>query len=95
MFAVLALEPSKHCMSFKCTPEEFAELTERPGIVPAPYMARASWVALETDRALPMNELKRLLKNSYDLVFAGLTRRVQQELTGKAPAVKKASKKKA
>ena len=48
MFAVTPLEPAPHALSFKCTPEEFATLVERPGIVPAPYMARASWVALET-----------------------------------------------
>ena len=48
MFAVISLEEtSDHCMSFKCTPEKFAELTERTGIVPAPYVARYHWVALE------------------------------------------------
>ena len=41
MFAVVSLESaSDHCMSFKCTPEVFAELTEREGIMPAPYVAR-------------------------------------------------------
>ena len=43
MFAVVCLEPP-HQMSFKCTPEEFAELIERVGIIPAPYLARAMWV---------------------------------------------------
>jgi predicted DNA-binding protein (MmcQ/YjbR family) len=41
MFAVTPLEPAKTCLAFKCAPEDFAELTERPGIIPAPYMARA------------------------------------------------------
>ena len=27
-----------------CTPEMFAELIEREGIIPAPYLARAMWV---------------------------------------------------
>src|SRR5436190_5720805 len=53
MFAVISLEKtSAHCMSFKCTPEKFAELTERTGIVPAPYVARYHWVALETFNGL-------------------------------------------
>ena len=43
MFAVVCLEPP-HTFSFKCTPEEFAELIEREGVVPAPYLARAMWV---------------------------------------------------
>src|SRR5204862_415408 len=49
MFAVIGLDPaSDHCMSFKCTPKNFAELTERNGIVPAPYVARYHWIALES-----------------------------------------------
>ncbi|MGH9881691.1 MAG: MmcQ/YjbR family DNA-binding protein, partial [Pyrinomonadaceae bacterium] len=58
MFAVVALDAeSDHCMSFKCTPEKFAKLTEQPGIVPAPYVARYHWVALENYDALPAREL--------------------------------------
>ena len=52
MFAVIVLEPAKVWISFKCSPEDFAELTERPGIIPAPYAARYHWVALETKDAL-------------------------------------------
>src|SRR5271169_6806339 len=53
MYAAAALSPRGHRMSFKCTPEEFAELTERSGVVPAPYSARMHWVALEREDALP------------------------------------------
>ena len=49
-------------MSFKCTPEVFAELVERPGIIPAPYSARTHWVALEREDALPRAEIKRLIR---------------------------------
>ena len=45
MFAVAPLEPAPVCLSFKCSDESFAELTERPKIIPAPYMARAKWVS--------------------------------------------------
>jgi len=58
MFAVAALEPGPVSMSFKCSPEDFAELTERPGVIPAPYLARAQWVALETQDALPATEIR-------------------------------------
>jgi predicted DNA-binding protein (MmcQ/YjbR family) len=81
MFAVAATEPAKVCLSFRCTVDEFAELVERPGIIPAPYLARAHWVALEHEDALSRTELKRLLKQSYDLVFAGLTKKAQKEMT--------------
>jgi predicted DNA-binding protein (MmcQ/YjbR family) len=47
MFAVAALEPGAAWLSFKCSADDFAELAERNGIIPAPYLARANWVALE------------------------------------------------
>jgi predicted DNA-binding protein (MmcQ/YjbR family) len=80
MFAVLALEPGEHLCSFKCTPETFAELTERPGIVPAPYMARAHWIALQSEDALPSSEVKRLVAQAYELVFAKLPKKTQSAL---------------
>ncbi len=80
MFAVAALEPGRVWLSFKCTAEGFGELTERPGIIPAPYMARAQWVALEAEDALPAAELKGLLRQSYDLVFARLPKKTQRAL---------------
>src|SRR4051812_49139287 len=70
IFAVTVLEPAPVWLSFKCSPENFSELTERAGIIPAPYLARAQWVALETKDALPANELARLLRESYDMVLA-------------------------
>jgi predicted DNA-binding protein (MmcQ/YjbR family) len=81
MFAVVPLVPARVWITFKCTEEEFAELTEMPGIIPAPYLARAKWVALETESALPRADIQRLLRQSYDLVFAKLTRKIQTQVT--------------
>ena len=72
MFAVTCLEPAEVVLSFKCSDDDFAELTEVPGIIPAPYLARAKWVALEKESAIPAAELKRKLRQSYDLVAAKL-----------------------
>ena len=81
MFAVAALDPSSsHRLSFKCTPEVFAELTERENIVPAPYVARYHWVALERFDALPARELQSLLKNAYELVREKLPHKVKKQL---------------
>src|SRR5579864_2013361 len=80
IFAVTVLEPAPVWLSFKCGPETFAELTERAGIIPAPYMARAKWVALETREALPTEELTQLLRESYDLVFAKLPKKTREAL---------------
>src|ERR1700719_3652648 len=65
MFAVDALEPAPVCRSFKSSPENVAELTERPNIIPAPYLARAQWLELQTWAGLPADELARLLRDSY------------------------------
>jgi len=82
MFAVTPLEPAPVFLSFKASPENFAELTERPNIIPAPYLARAQWVALESKDALPSSELASLLRESYDLVVAKLPRKIQESLAG-------------
>jgi len=94
MFAVTPLEPAPVCLSFKASPENFAELTERPNIIPAPYLARAQWVALETRDALPAEELARLLRDSYEMVFAKLPKKAREALSGAKPVARKARSKK-
>src|SRR5579863_8577573 len=81
MFAHTVLEVAHVWLSFKCSPENFAELTERAGIIPAPYLARAQWVALETKDALPADELDRLLRESYDMVVAKLSKKTRATLS--------------
>jgi predicted DNA-binding protein (MmcQ/YjbR family) len=100
MFAVTALEPAPVWLSFKASPEQFAELTERPGIIPAPYLARAKWVALENREAVTQRELGELLRTSYDLVVEKLPRKVKESLSkpkaraGKRKSAARAAKKK-
>ncbi|HEX2442953.1 MAG TPA: MmcQ/YjbR family DNA-binding protein [Vicinamibacterales bacterium] len=78
MFAVACLDPATPVKcSFKCTPEEFVELQERDGIIPAPYLARAQWVALERYDALSDAEFRRLLKQAYELVVAKMPARAR------------------
>jgi predicted DNA-binding protein (MmcQ/YjbR family) len=91
MFCVLSLEPaSDHCMSFKCTPEKFAELVELEGIMPAPYVARYHWVALSRFDALPERELKSLLTTAYELIRDKLPKKVRDALTADAKKATKA-----
>jgi predicted DNA-binding protein (MmcQ/YjbR family) len=91
MFAVIGLDAgSDHCMSFKATPEKFAELIERNGIVPAPYVAKYHWVALERFNALSGKELKSLIQIAYDLVFEKLPKKVRARLEqGESPTPNK------
>jgi predicted DNA-binding protein (MmcQ/YjbR family) len=89
MFCVVYLEPP-HPMSFKCSAEDFAGLIERPGLRPAPYLARAMWIQEEVlGEALERFEVERLLRASYDLVAAGLPglkRGSKQPMTARAGA---------
>jgi predicted DNA-binding protein (MmcQ/YjbR family) len=72
MFAVVNTE-RPHTLAFKCTPETFAELTEREGIIPAPYLARALWVQERSvGAALERREMEELLRASYELVVSTL-----------------------
>lgn len=81
MFACSGLEKdSKY--SFKVDDERFLELTDVPGIVPAPYLARAKWVQVDpADCALSDAEIEGLVRRSYELVFSKLTKKAQREIT--------------
>lgn len=81
IFALTQLEPSATWLTFKCTTAEFAELTERPGIIQAPYFARNQWVALETPQALRSQEWEERLRRSYELVVEKLPRKLRATLT--------------
>jgi predicted DNA-binding protein (MmcQ/YjbR family) len=94
MFAITPLEPAPVCLSFKTSPEKFAELSERPNIIPAPYLARAQWVALETRDALPQGELATLLRESYEMIAAKLPRKIRESLSSSKPSARRSSHKK-
>ena len=81
MYATLVLEPHPVWLAFKCTPEDFDELIERPGIIPAPYAVRQKWVALESFEAMQRKELEPRLQRAYALIFAKLPKKTQRELS--------------
>ena len=89
MFAHTVLEPGHPVwLSFKTSPENFYQLTERQSIIPAPYLARAQWIALETRDALPTTELASLLREAYDLVVAKLPAKTRASLSSATPSAK-------
>ena len=65
---------------FKCTPEEFDELTENDGIVQAPYCAKRMWAKVEDLAALPEAELTARIRRSYELVAAKLPKKTRAQL---------------
>jgi predicted DNA-binding protein (MmcQ/YjbR family) len=81
MFALASLSPDHGAvLSFAAGPERFAELVEREGLFPAPYLARAHWVAVERWTTLPSHELKELLAHARELVHAKLPKRTRDLL---------------
>jgi predicted DNA-binding protein (MmcQ/YjbR family) len=68
MFAIFDCD-SPETYAFKCTPEEFDQLTERPNIIPAPYAARFHWVKVTKKGALKAAEAKKLVTKARALVL--------------------------
>jgi len=81
MFTVTGVESKSDGISFKCTPEKFAELVEREGIMPAHYVARYHWVTVTDLKAVTDEELKTLIGGSYQLVFDKLPSKVKKSLS--------------
>ena len=70
IFAMLGLDSVPQRLCFKCDPETFAELCEREGIRPAPYVGRYKWVMLDRLDAVRGDELEELIRVSYEMVSA-------------------------
>ena len=81
MFAATNINPPFQ-VSLKVDPEAFEDLIERPGIVPAPYLARAKWVKISDVNALSLEEWEQLLEQSYQMIFGKLTKKMQREISG-------------
>lgn len=80
MFAVTGNAAPAEGISFKVDDDRFLELTDRPGIIPAPYLARAKWVRVGREADLSDQEAAQLLRRSYELVLSKLTRKLQREI---------------
>ena len=74
-------------LSFKVADERFLELTDQPGIIPAPYMARAHWISVIEPQRYSTVELELFVRDAYTLVRAKLTKKLQAQL-GELPTLK-------
>src|ERR1700710_324193 len=81
MFAMLVPEPGeRHVMSFAVPPDRFNDLLETDGADPAPYLARAHWVALERWDVFAERDLHEHLHAAYERVEAKLPPRIQRTM---------------
>jgi predicted DNA-binding protein (MmcQ/YjbR family) len=74
-------------LAFKVADGRFLELTDLPGMVPAPYLARARWVSVVEPARFTTAELQVLVLDAYALIRARLTKKLQAEL-GPLPTLK-------
>lgn len=80
MFCVTGADSIAGGLSLKCTPEKFDELIERQGIEPAAYVGRYKWIQVSDLNALSSEELKVLIRKSYQLVFDKLPAKLRKEI---------------
>lgn len=79
MFCVTSADVDQGA-SFKTSDEDYAELTAREGIIPAPYLGRAKWVyALDFSR-LSEQEWTHYVRQSYELVKSRLPKKIKENL---------------
>lgn len=80
MFALLHL--TDQGLAFKVDKDLFLGYVDRPGIRPAPYLARAHWISLSPPFAMGREELEEMLRRSHRLVVSKLPKRLQVGLLG-------------
>ncbi|MBK6786685.1 MAG: MmcQ/YjbR family DNA-binding protein [Betaproteobacteria bacterium] len=81
MFCVFLLEAGRAATcSFKVDDERFLELTGVPGVIPAPYLARAKWVQVGRVHGLAGADLDALVRSSHALVASRLTKKLQRDI---------------
>ena len=61
-------------ISFKCSDLAYDILIEQPGVIPAPYLARAKWVQVETGDAMSDEDLRAYIRTAHAIVAAKLTK---------------------
>ena len=66
--------------SFKCSDLAYDILIEQPGIVPAPYLARAKWVQIEEADAMIDEDLQDYFRAAHAIVTAKLTKAKRTEI---------------
>lgn len=81
MFALFILDDKDRPSDLWCKVDDdvFLSLTGQPGIRPAPYLARAKWIAMAPE-AMTDAMAQQTLRRAHELILMKLPKRVRQEL---------------
>lgn len=83
MFALTGIE-NFNSINLKCDPEKALELrASYPAITPGYHMSKKHWNTVIIDGSLPLDFITELIDESYNLVVAKLTKKLQDELRRK------------
>ncbi|MGY8914485.1 MAG: MmcQ/YjbR family DNA-binding protein [Flavobacteriales bacterium] len=82
MFALAPLERIPSQVNLKCDPERAIELREtHDGIImPGYHMSKTHWNTIYIENYLPASLIMEFIDDSYNLVVAGLTKKLKAEL---------------
>lgn len=81
MFCCLSVENSVlQRISVKVPADRFLELTDQPGIVPAPYLAKHHWVSLQPAMLLAEPAVLAMVREAYAIVRTKLSKKEQAGL---------------
>ncbi len=81
MFALLALEAELPTINLKCKPDEADALREEySGVKPGYHMNKRLWNTVVCDGSFDEHVFTKWIDNSYDLIVAGLTKKLKNEL---------------
>ena len=82
LFAVGGWNGGEPAFTFKVSEIAYEVLREMPGLRPAPYLASRGmkWIQHYAAPGLSDKELRAHIRTSYDLVVAGMTKKLRAEL---------------
>ena len=81
MFALIPLDAARLSISIKCDPEKAIRLREEyPLVVPAWHFNKKHWNTVYIDGTIEVEKIKSWIDHSYQLVVAGLTKKLKEEL---------------
>ena len=73
----------KHIVSLKCDPTLGSMLRGKyPDIMPGFYMNKVHWNSVDLNGKVPTKILKDMIDQSYQLILASLSKKLQKEITG-------------
>jgi predicted DNA-binding protein (MmcQ/YjbR family) len=83
MFALVTLDGEPGSVSLKCDPATALELRARyPAVRPGYHLNKRHWNSVALDGSVDTDEIRWMVRHSYDLVFSGLPAAKRRAVAG-------------